>query len=220
MGTLVLSAFELLALHLELHGLWPGEHALTLPQAHVVAELVAAAPPSLVRLVLSTRANVQHLDQVGLRVAPGSLDDKLVDIGADGLVLHIVGVGHVEGEEDHECFQRASDTDAEPAGRDLDGGPDAPDGGNGGQEVEDNHTTRVRHYVVELRVVLVDGEDPGRMVDGHFVHAGAVTNDARHRGKEQDANHHPDDERVRSEVGVLVGRVAHPDEGSYEDRDA
>lgn len=205
---------------IELHGIRPGLERFALPQHHVILEVVAAAPPLLVGIVLGTAVNVEHPDKVLLSIAPGGLDDKLINIGADLLVLRIVGIHNVKSKEDDRCLDGASDGDTYPTGANLYSDVDSPDEGYGRKGVEEDNTASIWLNVIQLGVVLVDRENPRGVIDGHLIHAGAVANEASHAGNEENCNHEPDNDRLNGDGGVIILGISQNQRDSDEDTDA
>ena len=107
-GAFVIGAFKLHLHLLELLHLRPAEHALVLPDVHVVAEIVSAAPPLLISHILRSVVKLQHLYEVLLGVEPGLLDHQSINMVLQLLVLDVVGVHEVETNNDHDALDGAS----------------------------------------------------------------------------------------------------------------
>ena len=135
---------------------------------------MSAAPPGLVRGVGSAVVNLKHLAEVLLRVEPGLLDGDLVNVGTHGLVLQVVRVDEVERDHHCEALDGASHGHSEPAWADLNGAPDGPQEHDASCEEEQHYGRSVRLHIIVTWVVLVDRENPGRVVNWHLIHASPI----------------------------------------------
>ncbi len=174
-SSLVLRIFKLSLLDFEFFLLRPGKHSVASPEIHVVSQHVSSAPPGFIGLVLASALNLDHLYKIFLSIKPGSLNTKLINVGSDLLVLHVVGVDEVQGHKDCDSFEDAGECYTDVAWRNFDCDQNTPEPGEANNGVKSDNSARVRFNVVVLRVVLVNWEDPGGVIDGHFVHAGSIS---------------------------------------------
>ena len=220
MGAFISGIFKLFTSNVEFHSFRPREDSLALPKKHVILEVVATAPPYLIRLILSSGVDVEHPSKVLLGIAPGSFNRKLVNIRANLLVLSIVRVYDKEREENSDTLKRTCDAYTDPARADLDRNIDGPDEGNSSEGIEDDDAASIRLNVIEFRIVLVDREDPRAVINGHLSHAGAVANKASESGQEEQCDDNPNDNGLDCDVRVLVIAISQDCGDSDKDRDA
>ena len=155
---------------------------------------MSAAPPFFVGDVLGTIVDLKHLHKVRLGVKPGLFYDKLVNVILDLLVLQVVSVQEVKADNESEGFDSTGNTDTEPGWRDFDGSPDAPEHDKHHKEVEGDDGRAVRLNIIVLGIVLVDWEDPWRVINWPLVHVSSIRNpSSEDEQSENDTNHQQND---------------------------